>query len=306
MIKTIPFEKLLKLELPLLTNRIIEIVEKNDPETLKIKESFDLLETLEPQLNNLEKRYGPHPITKKLNTLRESRIKHAVFIIAQVNFHVFDDLVDMRLEAEVVQPLVTRFLVNLRNYNDDIITENVDQFIRNIQESEKLTAAMTTLGMFKYIDKLQSVNIKLKELWKMRSNSISLRPNIYEPSLRKPIYGAIRNLINQINQAAFHHSELDYAPLIDELNFVLSFYRGKINSRNSYNIKRKAEAIIDNSVIDGDADDTVETTGEQDSNIKELDSTTADNTGASTEINEEKAAAMAASSMRVTNISKKA
>ena len=65
-IQNVPYSKLLKLELPRLANRVIEIVEKHDPETLKIKEVFDLLVEEKPQVEGLIVRHGPHPITEEL------------------------------------------------------------------------------------------------------------------------------------------------------------------------------------------------------------------------------------------------
>ncbi len=49
----ISFSRLLKLELPLLAKGVIGIVEKHDPETLKIKEFFDKL-VLEETMVNLD------------------------------------------------------------------------------------------------------------------------------------------------------------------------------------------------------------------------------------------------------------
>jgi len=308
MLQTIPFNRLLKLELPLLTNRIIEIVAKNNPEALKIKESFDLLEKLIPQLIKLEKRHGPHPITEKLNTLRKSRLKYALLITTQLSVYILDDEMDLHVAAEVVQPLVQRFLIGLRRNNDDIITENVDQFLLNIYENETIRAAISTLDLFKYIKKLQSVNTIIKEEWKNRSNSISKRQNEYPTHLRKPIYDAIRNLISQVNQAQFHYPELDYAPLINELNNVLSFYGGKINSRNSYNKRRKAGTIIEKPVIVNDnVDLDVESIGftvEHDSHIEQSDLSTTEDTRMFFKINEGKTAAMVSSTMRLRKIPK--
>ena len=50
----IPLSRLLKIEVPRLALRVIEIVEKHNPEELHIKEIFDLLVAELPNIQKLE------------------------------------------------------------------------------------------------------------------------------------------------------------------------------------------------------------------------------------------------------------
>ena len=75
-IKSFPLSRLRKLELPDLAESIINVMDDYDPELLKIKEAFDLLAEMQPQINLLKLSYGPHRLTKELDVLRK---KHAHF-----------------------------------------------------------------------------------------------------------------------------------------------------------------------------------------------------------------------------------
>ena len=71
-IQGVPYSRLYKLEVPRLATRVIEIVEKHDPETLKIKEVFDLLLAVQPQMDALKAPRGASPFTEQLTPLHIS------------------------------------------------------------------------------------------------------------------------------------------------------------------------------------------------------------------------------------------
>ena len=244
-IKSINYSRLLKLELPILANRVITTVEKHDAETLHIKETFDLLEKTKPQILALEVRFGPHPITEDLNDLRKKRIKNAGLIISHLNLVIKQDIEAQRKLIKVVQPVVTRFLSKLSRDSDDIATENVKQFMLQIQSNEDLSEALTELEFLSYANSLQIANLGLIENLAKRDASISQRMKS-TPSISRPIHGALRNLFNQINLAKSLYPGVDYQPLIDELNVILTSYEAKINLRATLNKKKADKAGIEN------------------------------------------------------------
>ncbi len=243
MVKNIPLSKLLKLELPRLANRVISVIEKQDPEILKFKESFDVLEGLKPQLKNLEAKHKGHPLTKKLNILRKDRMHFASLITTQIRLHVKSDKVDLRSSVEVAFPVVDRFLTNLYKNNDDQISELVFQFFAQVDSNEQLEDALTSLGVSSDLDQLRSVNSTMEELLAERNASITARPKMGTPPNKRSIHRALRNLFNQINLVKLQNPNLVYTLMIDELNGILTFYEGKINLRASINKRNADEAI---------------------------------------------------------------
>ena len=69
----IPWSKMLKLELPEFADRLIELVERYNPEALKIKEMYDLLKLEQSNVNKLVVVDGPHPLTGELLDFRGIR-----------------------------------------------------------------------------------------------------------------------------------------------------------------------------------------------------------------------------------------
>jgi hypothetical protein len=92
--------------------------------------------------------------------------------------------------------------------------------------------------------------------------SISERPDEVTSALVKSILFAMNNLFADIELSQIKNQELDYAPLIDELNVELKAFELLINKRASYN-KKKAEGVVDDNevVIDDESTEPITTTG---------------------------------------------
>ena len=254
-IKRIRFSSLWKNELPELANSVIEIVEKHNPETLKIKVFFDLFVEQEPQIKLLDFRYGPHPITKKLNILRKRRkalaqgIPNRLMTIEKGGSTIAIE------HLEVAQSVVNRYLTGLSRSNNKIISQEVTKFLEQCIENAALQTAIEALDMSSYIDDLKGVHIILGEQYGNRRASVSARPNAKTNTIVMSILTAMINLFKHIELAQVENQELDYTPLIDELNNELTSFGTLINARASYN-KRKAEEVI----IDGNSEEPSEPT----------------------------------------------
>lgn len=252
LIKSIPLTRLRKLELPHFAKQVLDIVSKHDAEELKFKEAFEMLEGLKPLMANLEDRYGPHPLTKKMDARHKERIKYAVLIIDQMKVYIKADKGDMRSSLEIIEPEVARALEGLQKNGHVQISAKISQFFDRIEQDEQLELAFSELGLTDYLDEMQSANATYIELEKARIASIGARPKISIPPIVKELNAALRNLFNQIELAQARNSELNYMPLINELNVSIAYFVGKINQRAAIN-KRRAE--------NGDSDEgVVETT----------------------------------------------
>ena len=255
-IQNVPYSKLLKLELPRLANRVIEIVEKHDPETLKIKEVFDLLVEEKPQVEGLIVRHGPHPITEELQPLRKKLLMYASTITFQMNVIVREDMYVKAENVRIAKIFINRYLLKLGlKKNREVIFQRLDEFFLEIEQDAQLEAILDTLGLTDSIDELQSVHSTVKELISKRLESISERPKVKTEELAKSVRKALKDMFIQIQIAQLKNKELNYSPLINELNDLLDTYRGLINARATLN-KKRAEERKNNET--GDSDTTQE------------------------------------------------
>ena len=248
-LEKIHFSRLRKLELPEFADRVMGIVEKHDPESLKIQEAFDLLVAEQPQIDALVVRFGAHPLTKKLEPLRKERTLYATAISFQMRGYARGLIFGDEDAVIVAKEAVDRFLLNLRSNNEEIINRRITQFFAEIDSDEELETAFATLGLTALLNDLRNVHSSIAELLAKRLNDISKRPKGKSEVFAKSVREALNLLFMQITFMQKINKEMDYLPLIDELNELIIRYRGLINIRAAYQ-EKKAE------------NDSVETTPE--------------------------------------------
>ena len=247
-ILNISFSKLLKLDVQFLASSVIAIVEKHDPEALKIKEIFDILVKQKPQIKLLKVGYGAHPITLKLSNLRTKRDAYAQAMIDQMK--TLERVKESGKEEALIvaKPIVFRYLQNLSKNKEKSIRQTLIQFFDLVAENGQFQTALETLDLLSYLDKLQSVNTVIDEEYELRRENVSARPKDKTPDLVASIMSDIRDLFKQIEVAQIKHPEIDYTPLIDELNNEIARAKAEIKARKSINKKKAEDVLNDNKV----------------------------------------------------------
>lgn len=296
----IPYSKLLKLELPRFANRVIGIVEKHNPEELKIIESFNLLVAEQPRIDVLIDKYGPHPQTEELVKLRKMRTLYISAIRFRLKVVIREDKSGRERDVKVVRNEVNHFFTNLKlSKNEEMFNQKVDDFFTAISQSEELGSALESLDFLENLENLQRVHTSIQSLIYKRLNSISARPSETTAELKKPVITATKNLIKHIEIAPFLNTDLDYSPLFRELNQLSIEYKNLINKRILFN-KRKAEDI--DNIEDVESTETTTTTQSAEPLVKMLHSNGEDVNlnGSGNELAEiEKAAAMSSKTMQL-------
>lgn len=239
----IPYSKLLKVELSRFALRMIEIVEKNNPEELNIKELFDVLVAEIPRINHLKDKYGPHPLTEELKDLRKMRALYVSAIKFHLKVVIREDQSGDNKDVKMVRDEINHFLNCLSlSRNEEMFNQKITQFYAAIENNEELSNALAALKFSPHLDKLKDVHADMQRVISAKLVSIAQRPQETTAQLTKIVLAAIKNMVKQIEIAPLLNPELDYAPLHKEMNQLLTEYRDMIKKRASIN-KRKAEKI---------------------------------------------------------------
>ena len=257
----VDYSKLRKAEIKTFASRVIKIVEKHNPETLKINEIFDLLVELEPQIDSLQFGYGPHPITLSLNALRRKRNAFAKGIISRIETLENAEVRGMQEALMLTKPIVLRHLKSLYSFDETTIYQKIVVFFDLVDKDEELETALSTLELTAYLNDLRNVNSSIEEQFINRSENISARPKLKTPTIVASLKVAFLDLYKQIEVAHIKNKELDYTSLIDELNEQIAILKATLKARASYN-KKKAEGVIDDNevVIDDESTEPITTT----------------------------------------------
>ncbi len=242
LVEKISLSRLLNLELPEFADEVIRIVEKHNPESLKIKDGFDQLVAEKPQIDALTVRFGPHPLTEKLTVLREDRIQHAKAITFQMNGFVKGFIEGENSDVSTAKFIVNRFLYKLDRNNVPMINRRVTNFFAEIDSDENLETAFGSLGLSNQLDNLRSTHSQVLEYMESRLDNISKRPKGKSEVFKRSIRNGLNWLFATINMAQNYNKELDYSALINELNDLIISYRALINIRGTYNAKNGESA----------------------------------------------------------------
>lgn len=239
-IQGVPYSRLYKLEVPRLATRVIEIVEKHDPETLKIKEVFDLLLAVQPQMDALKAPRGASPFTEQLTPLRRQLLMYVGAINNRLSIVVREDVLAQDKDVKIAKIFIKSYLHGLsKSKNEELISEKVSKFFMQIDQDEELETILSKFGFTSRLNDLRNVHASLQEILMKRLASTS-KVVVPTPVLIKQVCNALTDMFLQIRVAQLKHNELDYSPLVDELNKLINWYRNLVNIRDGYN-QRQAE-----------------------------------------------------------------
>ena len=237
----VPFKKLLKLELPELTDSVVRVLEKHDPKKLQIERVFDLLETQKPSIKLLIVGYGVHPLANELSEANDKLLLYVGAIKFQLRMAIKENEADKQEHALIVQLAVNNYLHKLRSSkNHAVLNRRVAQFLHETTTDAELALALKSLNIIEYHHKLQLALKSVRDLQGRKAAIVSQRPKETTTEISAPIIFALKNVFKQVELSRATNPDLDYTDLFNELNVVINEYRGKVTRREAFN-KRKAE-----------------------------------------------------------------
>lgn len=245
--------KLWKLERVEYANQVIKIVDEHDPEALKISDMYNLLVARQPEIDQLNVRYRAHPMTVSIQHLRSLRGLHISNILGRLKL-VRKEKGDLDGDVRLVRTEIDRHFGNFRSSkNEAIKIQKVDKFNTAVEASQELEEALSELGFTSLMNDLRSVHSRIKSNSELRNKSIAARPQTKTNDLQKAVDDSIVNLFTDIRLAMLRNPEINYNPLIADLNKVTLNFDNYINIRMGQS-ERKAEEKAENE--NGELDNT--------------------------------------------------
>ena len=245
--------KLWKLERVEYANQVIKIVDEHDPEALKISDMYNLLVARQPEIDQLNVRYRAHPMTVSIQHLRSLRGLHISNILGRLKL-VRKEKGDLDGDVRLVRTEIDRHFGNFRSSkNEAIKIQKVDKFNTAVEASQELEEALSELGFTSLMNDLRSVHSRIKSNSELRNKSIAARPQTKTNDLQKAVDDSIVNLFTDIRLAMLRNPEINYNPLIADLNKVTLIFDNYINIRMGQS-ERRAEEKAENE--NGELDNT--------------------------------------------------
>lgn len=241
-IKKIPLSKLYKKEVPLLFKGVVGALRKHNPQALRFTELYDLLVLQMEKAEVLGKSYGVHPLTNELNRLHKKRLKYAAFINLQLRSIEKLDSEETKRMAKQARLLSKDFLTYLGQKRLRVVTFQIDAFFSQLEleNNTESREAFIGLGLQRYLDELQKTNQLHYQLFNQRMNDIEERPQTRDRLLEKETLNMMRLFFAQVNSYQRTFKDIDYHPLICDINGRLTVYSKLLKTRVATN-KRRAK-----------------------------------------------------------------
>lgn len=238
-LKRISISKVLKLELPVLINEVIRIVEKYNPKYMGLQTFHNFLLESQQQMKLLKMRAAAHPLTKRVQALREKECKCAGAIFLHMQSAERVDIVKLRSSVTIAMPTVSRFLAGLRKNNESVINETIHQFLEHLDEHPEVYDALSVLGLHYFVDEMRSVNKQKMDLMAKRdANNAKRKPEADSKAIQKKAYYNLNYLFDVIELYDDDSDMPSYDALIGELNILLTRYATIINMRKAHNMRK--------------------------------------------------------------------
>ncbi|HRZ97611.1 MAG TPA: DUF6261 family protein [Paludibacter sp.] len=243
-ITPISFTKVPKLEFRQLVNRTIEVVAKYDPAALYVEGIYNLLLEAQPQLSKLQVVYRKHELTPDIQNLRVKRKDLFASIINMEKSMSKAKLSSMQEELLIVLPFVNKYFKNILGDKTWKANERIEQMFAMLESDSALKAAVTKVGLNVYLEELKTVDQKLQVSINNRISTSSKRPRMFTRTIKTTVSVAMTDLVNAIELAYKEHPEVDYMPVVNEINKLFKEFLVNIKStatRNKNSVKTADE-----------------------------------------------------------------
>lgn len=135
----------------------------------------------------------------------------------------------------IVSPFVNAYWADLTSYNNKTISERLKQMLVALEGNSDLSAAFTALGLTVLIDELKTLQASIAVSMDKRRKSSSEIPKMQTKKVKSEVGEALTNLLKAIELAGKAHPELDYKPMVNEINVVLTSYQSVLKARATRN-----------------------------------------------------------------------
>lgn len=241
-IKKIPLSRLFKIEVPNLLKDIVESVAKHNPEALHLQDLYNLLKLQMDKAIVLTKSYGKHPLTEELTRLHKKRVGYAVLINMQLKSLAQMDCEKTKLWVKQAQLISKGRLTYLGQKRQVDVEFKITEFFSQLRHSfnTECLKAFVGLGLQHFLDEMENANLKHKELSYERIRDIKDRPKTSDRVLERETERLMQLFFEQVNFYQKIYKDIDYSPLIREINVELTRNSKLLKTRIATN-KRKAK-----------------------------------------------------------------
>ena len=233
LIYRVPLGAFRTLEYPEFVNDVLDIVVNYDPETMKIQGVVNLLKEQLLEVDKITIKERSHPLTKELINLRIDRDKTLGAIGSLIIGFNKVKVPAIKEAADLALPFLNKFLNKIYQNTNFVKNKKIDLMLAELDGNVVLNSAMQTLGLSILLDDLKTNFQKIADKQKNRRKSKSETPRVISRKIILNCATAVTNLFRTIEINQLVELNVDYMPLVNELNEMLNEYKTLFTQRKT-------------------------------------------------------------------------
>jgi hypothetical protein len=229
----IPVKDLKVLEFPDFAADICELIEKHNPVALKIDGVFGLLKAYMPEVEKITVRERSHPMTAVLQTLRLSRDQTLGSILTIMKGHRKISLEPMATAASIALPILDKYLTEINRISSLSKRKRLSLLFDEMDTNSEFATALETLGLKVLVVELKRLSNEIVTLLKSRRDANVQAERVYNYTIIANASTALTNLFKTIEINSLIETNVDYSPLVNALNEILTEYNAILSARST-------------------------------------------------------------------------
>lgn len=227
----ISFIRMQKAEFPQFAKEMLQIIEKHNPEELKLHVVNNLLAETLPALQAMKVRQSKHELTVPLNAKHTERCANANMLLSLLNVYLRDS--DRLAHAKKVENCIRQHLTHISRLSVVKVSENFEMFFATVESDNSIGAAFDALGLSGYVQKAKAAHNEYKVLNEKRRIDMNKKAEKTTAMAKALVSKNARTALQVINSAVLMYPDVDYSVLIAELNALISQFKVKLKARRT-------------------------------------------------------------------------
>ncbi len=224
--------RLRNMEYTLVVPRIINIIERYFPESLRITRRLDALKAFLPELDKIEAHERRWHASQEKNDCERQRDEAVNAIIRTERTYSHLAIPAMNEVSKMLTHLFDKHGRDIASDNETSETQRIYNLVEDIERTPGMPEALEAFALTPIYENMKNNNIRFDELWRQRNKETSEITTVDVKAIRCACDKALIDLFNGIEYCAAEYTAEEYIPLINELNKLAVYYRQNLKARH--------------------------------------------------------------------------
>ncbi len=229
----ITFKLLRNSEYTIFVNQLAQIAAKYQPETLNLAKPVLKINALLPSVAKIKAQESNKVLSNQLHDLDNQRDTLFNAIVAQARTLSKINLPTITPHTDVLNIFLDKHGRDIASATLNAETQRLSNLLNDYQATAEVKAAAVALNMKILFDQLLIANNNFAALFLQRTQEDAAIEKVQTPTIRLETDKALNSLLDAIEYCSNEYDDKDYAPLANELNDLIGYYKTQIKARTT-------------------------------------------------------------------------